>query len=970
MKVSPNKPFQIIYSLFQHEYLGYLFESFVIKVGENGQLTLQHQNISSKNAPEFDHGLDRTDYELIKIMDSMHQDSVVKCFSKKEKKATPFFLKIFDKEKPNQPVQNEINSYIERRRSHVLARIKGKKLFEMGSDGEPTWREITVMKERASILFHFRRNKDNTHYFPTIKHNGEKVFFQYNDSYLVCKEPGWLIAENKLYNFKGQVDGNKLAPFLNKRFIAIPQNLEETYFEKFVVPLVASYDVYAKGFDIQTKRLSPEPVLYFSSYDSTPKNLALFDQKKEDPQSKILFELRFRYGEYQFKSNNDHKVSVKLKKENGSYTFYRIRRDHSFESDIAVFLKDRGLELQNSQKSLEQPAAFSWLNSNRKSLEEKGIQILQHRINGKKYFIGTSSIEIEIKENIDWFDIYAIVKFGEFEIPFNELRSQIMQKKFEVKLPNGEIAVIPEEWFQEYEEFFAFMEEKDSGHQLRKHHLALVKDLEEGNFAKVSIDKKLNNLRNFEEIEETPMPENFKGKLRPYQKAGYDWLTFLNKYKFGGCLADDMGLGKTVQTLAYLQAEKEKGASTTLLIMPTSLVYNWEMETKKFTPGLRTLSFTGSLRKKDVSTFTAYDLIFTSYGITRLDIELLEDFYFNYVILDESQAIKNPDSNIAKAVKRLKSKHRLILTGTPLENSTMDLWSQMSFINPGLLGKQKYFTNEFLKPIESQKNPDKIRKLYSIIKPFILRRNKAQVLHDLPAKVENIHYSTMTTEQEQKYEEVKSMYRNQILNKIEHEGIRASQMILLQGLTKLRQLANHPKLIDQEYTGDSGKLNDIIHMLQTALAEGHKILIFSQFVKHLTILRAWLEEQKLEYAYLDGKTRDRKTQVEQFQSNPDLRLFLISLKAGGLGLNLTRADYVFILDPWWNPAAEAQAVDRAHRIGQKNTVFTYKFITRNTVEEKILALQKRKLKMIGNLIQEEEGVLKTLSKEDIADILS
>ncbi len=975
MKVSPKEPFQIIYSLFQHEYLGYLFESFVVHLDENGKRTLQHQNISSKNAFEFAHGLDQNDYRLIDIIDSMQQESLVLNFSKKKMKARDFFLKIYDTEKGDERVQKEIELYVERRRSEVLSLIGGKLLFEMGNDGEPAWKEIDIKEEKATVLFHFRKNSENTHYFPTIKHNGEKVIFQYNGSYLVCMEPAWLMIDRKLYGFECGVDGNKIAPFLNKKFIVIPKNIESTYYKKFVAPLVANYNVYAKGFDIQTKDYDPVPVLEFSSFEiNDESNLQLFDEKKEKNARsivRVLFELSFRYGNYQFKNNGNGPISVELEQNDDRYTFYRIKRKINYEIARIKYLNNLKLGLSHSKRSMDQLAAFSWLNNHKADLEKNGFIISQKQINGKKYFLGKSSIDIEIKENIDWFDIYAIVRFGEYEIPFNVLRKHVLKKKFEIPLPNGEIAVIPTEWFQEYEEFFAFMEEDAADHKLKKHHLSLVKDLEEGNLARVSIDRKLENLRNFEEIDVSQIPAQFKGKLRPYQKAGFDWLLFLKKYNFGGCLADDMGLGKTVQTLAMLMAEKENGAqSATLLVMPTSLVYNWEMEAEKFTPLLKVLSYTGTFREKDVSKFAEYDLVLTSYGIIRLDVDILLDYYFNYVILDESQAIKNPASNIATAVKRLKSKHRLILTGTPLENSTMDLWSQMTFINPGLLGEQNFFTREFLKPIENNRDELKTKKLYSIIKPFILRRNKSQVLKDLPEKVENVHYSTMTTMQEEKYEEVKSYYRNQILSHIEREGFRGSQMMILQGLTKLRQLANHPKLIDPDYTGDSGKMDDIIQMLTNTIAEGHKILIFSQFVKHLSIIREWLETQRIDYAYLDGNTRDRKKQVERFQNEEQLKIFLISLKAGGLGLNLTKAEYVFILDPWWNPAAEAQAIDRAHRIGQKKTVFTYKFITKNTVEEKILALQKRKLKLVGDLIQEEEGVLKSLSKEDIEDILN
>ena len=448
-------------------------------------------------------------------------------------------------------------------------------------------------------------------------------------------------------------------------------------------------------------------------------------------------------------------------------------------------------------------------------------------------------------------------------------------------------------------------------------------------------------------------------------------MRFLNSYNFGGCLADDMGLGKTVQTLTLLQSEKERGAdNASLLVMPTSLVYNWEHEAKKFVPDLKILIYTGTYRDKDIAKFANYDIIITSYGITRIDVNLLKEYYFNYIILDESQAIKNPNSNISNAVKELKSKSRLILTGTPIENSTLDLWSQMSFINPGLLGGQTFFKNTFLNAIEKKHDEVKTKKLYSIIKPFILRRKKDQVLTELPPKIEQVLYCEMTSEQEKKYEEVKSFYRNKILEEIDLNGIGKSQFTLLQGLTKLRQIANHPYMTDTDYEHGSGKMKEVVHTLESALAGHHKVLIFSQFVKHLSLFRTELEKKDIPYTYLDGGTKKRQDVVDKFQNDDEIRVFLISLKAGGLGLNLTKADYVFILDPWWNPAIEAQAVDRAHRMGQKNVVHNYKFITKNSVEEKILKLQASKKKLADDLITTEDSFVKNLSKEDISELLN
>uniref|UniRef100_UPI0025D231FA DEAD/DEAH box helicase n=1 Tax=Mucilaginibacter sp. TaxID=1882438 RepID=UPI0025D231FA len=389
----------------------------------------------------------------------------------------------------------------------------------------------------------------------------------------------------------------------------------------------------------------------------------------------------------------------------------------------------------------------------------------------------------------------------------------------------------------------------------------------------------------------------------------------------------------------------------------------------KFAPKLKLMVHTGAFRNKKAEVFGKYDVVITTYGITRIDIDVLSSFFFDYVILDESQNIKNPSSKSFQAVKQLKSRFKLILSGTPVENSVNDLWTQMSFINPGLLGSQQFFQNEFVSPIEKKKDEDKARKLQALIKPFVLRRTKEQVATELPPKTENLFYSQMSEEQSSVYEKVKSEYRNELLKSLEDGTFAKSQIQVLQGLTKLRQIANHPIMIDKDYEGDSGKFEDVVHTLANVLDGGHKVLIFSQFVKQLTIYREHFDKEGVPYVYLDGSTQNRGDVVKQFQEDKKTRVFLISIKAGGVGLNLTEADYVFILDPWWNPAVEQQAIDRTHRIGQTKNVFIYKFITKDSVEEKILALQQRKLSLSRALITTEESFIKSLSADDIKEIL-
>ena len=989
MKVSPSQPFQIVYSLLEHEFLGYLIEAFVVQQNGRGELTLLNQTLSTQNVAEFAEKLDERDFELVRLIDTIQQDTIVKKFNTRRLPAVDFFLKIYDTHKGDKLVQEAIGGYLENVKAQIMTLLPGKPFYIMGNDGNPAWATIRWMPEPARVHFHFVRNPDATHYFPIIRYpvnNGsetERIEFQFKDALMICDEPAYMMVGNRVYHFSKNVDGKKLRPFFTKNHIVIPKNIEQQYYERFVTQLIAAYDVYAKGFEIRAEVIEPVPMLTVSEMVTSSRAVSagLFNDGPDvddEPGQRIAFDLSFQYGDFTFRFDSfGPSANVSLEKKGDEYIFHKIRRDQRLERQKLAFLRETGLDLRHGRLALPKSEAFAWLAENNLNLQDAGFLLRQHAQDTKRYFLGYSSISVSIEEGRDWFDIYANVRFGEFEIPFLKLRTLILNKKHEFTLPNGEVAVIPEVWFTKYSELFGFIEHPDSIDPmnadrlvLHKHHLALVQELERDNLATTIMSRKLERLRDFEEIEHFPLPNGFHGTLRPYQQAGYDWMNFLRQYRFGGCLADDMGLGKTVMTLAMLQGQKEAGATDpTLLVMPTSLLYNWELEARKFTPGLRVMVYTGTYRDKNTALFDGYDLILTSYGIVRIDIDLLSDYRFNYVILDESQAIKNPSSHITKAVMQLNAAHRLILTGTPLENSTMDLWSQMSFINPGLLGSQSFFRNEFLIPIEKRHDESKTARLYGLIKPFMLRRNKAQVATDLPEKVESILYSDMTADQEKQYEEAKSYYRNLILERIEEEGMAKSQMVVLQGLTKLRQIANHPRMVDADYEGDSGKLDDVLMRLESAMTEHHKVLVFSQFIKHLNVVRQYLKENNIKYAYLDGSTQDRQSQVELFQTDDSVKLFLISLKAGGLGHNLTAADYVFILDPWWNPAIEAQAVDRAHRIGQQKTVFTYKFIAKNTVEEKILSLQRAKQQLAGSLIATEENFMKSLTKEDIMVLL-
>jgi SNF2 family DNA or RNA helicase len=979
MFVSPAQPFKIIYSLFEHEFLGYLLESFVVQLNSRGEVTFQTQNISSKNISEFSSGLDQDDFDLVKLTDNLQQDVIIKKFNTKKVTPIEFFAKIFDAEKGDKLIKEAVLAYVEKYKKEIFQKIKSKNLYVMGSDGVATWKTLEVVQEPAKAYFHFERQDDQTVYYPIIKCGEEKIKFQFKNANIINDTPAALLVDTKLYLFDKYADGKKIKPFLNKPNIIIPKKIEDNYYQKFIVPLIANFNVFAKGFEIKHESHESKANLTISEIGNSGKtinfleiNTKLSSQTNNFENEKLAVDLTYNYGNYNFKFDSfSAPAYVFLEKKEDSWVFYKIKKDLEKEKNTILLLKSLGLDLRNGKIALPKNETINWLQENNEKLKENEINIIQNLQNAVQYFIGYVNIDLKIEEKKDWFDVYALVQFGEFKIPFIKLRYNILNNIKEFVLPNGQIAIIPTAWFNRYSELFENIDlsENETG-QLKKHHIGLVNNLDQEGLAVTVMSRKLQSLRNFAEIEEITLPKHFNGKLRPYQKSGYDWLHFLKVFNFGGCLADDMGLGKTVTTLAFLQKLKEDGQENpSLIIMPTSLIYNWQKEALKFTPKLKILIHFGAIRAKTSELFNRYDLIICSYGILRLDIDFIKSFRFNYVILDESQAIKNPTSIIFKSVTQLNSTNRLILTGTPLENSTLDLWSQMSFINPGLLGSISFFKNNFQNQIEKQKDEVALQKLFSKIKPFMLRRHKSQVAKDLPEKIETIHYCQMTEDQEKIYEETKSFIRNQLINENGKEGIKKSSILILQGLNKLRQLANNPLMTNENYEGQSGKDNDVLHKLLDITKEGYKTLVFSQYVKHLVLIKQKLDDANIPFLYLDGGTKNRQELVDKFQEDSVSKVFLISLKAGGVGLNLTAAEYVFILDPWWNPAIEAQAIDRAHRIGQKNTVFSYKFISKNTIEEKILDLQNTKKQLFNDLITTEESFMKSLTDKDILSLL-
>jgi len=483
-------------------------------------------------------------------------------------------------------------------------------------------------------------------------------------------------------------------------------------------------------------------------------------------------------------------------------------------------------------------------------------------------------------------------------------------------------------------------------------------------------------LRTFTSVEPVDAPKGFRGTLRDYQREGLGWLCFLQRFGFGGCLADDMGLGKTIQALAVLEARRtrrnESGQSKknpSLAVVPRSLIFNWEQEAARFVPRLRVLDHSGVGRDSVLDGFGDYDLVLTTYGTLRSDILKLKEIEFDYVILDEAQAIKNAATSTAKATRLLKARHRLAMSGTPIENHLGELWSLFEFLNPGMLGTASAF--KLGSGAARDGDEESVRMLSRAVRPFVLRRTKSQVAKDLPEKLEETIYCELLPAHRKQYDQLRDHYRQALLAKVDGEGLAKSKIMVLEALLRLRQAACHPGLLDRSKTaGLSAKLDVLLCQVQDVLDEDHKILVFSQFTSLLAIVRKHLDRAGVTYAYLDGQTRKRQGVVERFQNDPSCKVFLISLKAGGLGLNLTAADYVVLLDPWWNPAVEAQAIDRTHRIGQTRRVFAYRIVARDTVEERILELQQKKKKLADSIITADNSLIRTLTREDLELLLA
>jgi len=669
-----------------------------------------------------------------------------------------------------------------------------------------------------------------------------------------------------------------------------------------------------------------------------------------------------------------------------------IRRDPAAESAADVLLF--GMGFRESKDPRVEPGTME-LPAKRAGQVTRELALAGWRVEAEgKLIRPAGEFKLAVTTGIDWFELDGDVDYGGATVGLPDLLAAARRGETTVTLSDGSVGMMPEEWLKKYGLLVEMGTEEGGKLRFGASQAGLLDSLlasQPEARADDAFQKVRRSLRTFEGVTPLEAPPGFRGELRPYQQEGLGWLDYLQRFGFGGILADDMGLGKTVQVLAFLQRRRARRQSRgpALAVVPRSLVFNWVQEAERFTPRLRVVDYTGPGRHPLREAFRDQDLIVTTYGVMRTDIGELNDFEFDYIILDEAQAIKNSESQASKAARLLKGRHRLAMSGTPIENHLGELWSIFEFLNPGMLGPGSVFKRyasaagagasavtagpgeadgaavDNHAPAEEDRAP-----LARAIRPFILRRTKSQVVQDLPEKSEQTLHCDMEPPQRQLYEQLRAHYRNALLRK-EAAELSRSKIEVLEALLRLRQAACHPALIDPTKTAEpSAKLDMLLPQVAEVVQEGHKALIFSQFTSFLAVVKDRLDAEGIRYEYLDGRTRNRAERVERFQTDPEVGLFLISLKAGGLGLNLTAAEYVYLLDPWWNPAVEAQAIDRSHRIGQTQRVFAYRLICRDTVEEKILELQQRKRDLADSILSDDNRLLPSLTRDDLEFLLS
>jgi superfamily II DNA or RNA helicase len=803
--------------------------------------------------------------------------------------------------------------------------------------------------------------KKNSHYIIHCRVIAEGMEYDLADN--ESRGPLFFLYNHQLHLWKNSEAIHLVEKFLETGKMIVPEGDWNKTLHQFILPLTKEYKVdFDKSLIQEIKAGEPE--------------VKLFLVEKGDY---LVFQPSFSYKGYETRTKDRNemvvpqgdKVMIVHRSREAEKAF--VEKIQALHSNFIINEETGSLALKGTDV-LKNNWFFLFVDAMK---EMKTPVFGFEALKNFRFNTARPQTKIFISSNTDWFDAKVDIIFGDQKVTVAEVKRALANKQQFVQLNDGTLGILPEEWLKKYSLLFRVGEGSTNNLKLSRYHLSVIDELYETRDEEeltVQLEEKYQNLRNFNNIREIEPPYTLKMILRPYQVAGYQWLNYLRDIKWGGILADDMGLGKTVQALSFLEYYRDEyGKLKALVVCPTTLIYNWENEIKKFTPKLTYRIHHGPARTKTKEEIYDHEITITTYGTLRSDIKLLISVQFDYVILDESQAIKNPSSKVTKAACLLNARHRLCMSGTPLQNNTFDVFAQMNFLNPGMLGTMEFFRQEFAIPIDKFGEADRKDHLRKILYPFILRRTKEQVAKDLPEKQEMILWCEMEDEQRRIYDAYRNDFRDKILGTIQEQGIQRSQLTILQGLMKLRQICDSPAILNEEekFENHSIKLDELAREIVENIGD-HKALVFSQFLGMLALIKAKLEELGVKYEYFDGSTSapDREKAIQSFQNDDEVRVFLISLKAGGVGLNLTAADYVYIVDPWWNPAVEQQAIDRTHRIGQTKNIFAYRMICKDTIEDKIIQLQEKKRVLAKELIADDTGFVKSLTREDVEYLFS
>jgi superfamily II DNA or RNA helicase len=916
-----EKKEELILVLTEHKAFGWKFTVHIARLADNGWREILGAPTSHKNQPE-----------IVRLVDEMSDHALMKDYSK-QKNIREFIYTVQQetKEKFIRPRIEMLNrkiiqaAIISQTPIYLRTDLKCKSLAEN--------QRIRIFPNTAKCLFNFIKDEQGFRYFISLTSEGQHISLYTSTGIILSEKPCAVLIDRTVYNVE-DIEAKKLTPFFAKYAIPVSQQMEETYLKTFAFKTMQQYEVNIQGFPQQ--EIKPRKKAFLSLERDFNKNLTLI--------------LSFQYeGNKRIYPGNPDTKTIGLNNINDEISIWWYNRDRDWEAMMIDILLANGLSRNGDNhfrpSTGQEYDLIEWINANSHVITDFNLEINLE----ENYYVGTVSLNQNVNMKIDWFELDITVTIGAFTLPLTTFKKHILTGNNIYTLPDKSTFVLPSEWFEKYQDIMLFSEtdKKDSSViKVKKIHASLLTHALQSNIT----DDKRQQIDDILKIpvQRPPLPP-VTADLRPYQKDGFYWMHHLYRHNFGGCLADDMGLGKTLQTITLIQYIYSENRLTppTLVVAPTSLLHNWKNEIMRFAPELNILIYAGTDRNSD--NISRHNVVISSYGIIRNDIAELSQQLFQLIILDESQYIKNPDSLTCKTVMKLNGRHKLTLTGTPLENSLDDLWAQFNFINKGLLGSLDSFRTHYVQPIKNGKE-QQINALRRIIAPFLLRRTKEEVAPDLPPLLEEIIYCDMSDAQTEYYNAEKNRIRNFILQSRENTDVQLNKIIALEALNRLRQLANHPSMIFPEYSDDSGKMEQVLLTFDSLRQNGHKTLLFSSYVKHLNLLAKRFDEQGWKYSMLTGQTQQREQVIDQFIHDPDIHAFFISLKAGATGLNLTAADYVFILDPWWNPAAEMQALSRAHRIGQSKTVIAMRFISTNTVEEKMIQLQQGKTALYNTFI--------------------